>query len=101
MAQGREWYDRAATAPDVLAQHPDVIAAAAERSDEALFNETVNYAASYAYERINENVHLLRRLRPVLRPPSQPRASRHGRELRFRQRLGDACPPSQAGAALP
>ncbi|MFI1438687.1 DUF4240 domain-containing protein [Streptomyces fructofermentans] len=54
IAQGREWYDRAATAPDVLAQHPDVIAAAAEGSDEALFNETVNYAASYAYERINE-----------------------------------------------
>ncbi|MFF4955456.1 DUF4240 domain-containing protein [Streptomyces chattanoogensis] len=53
IAQGREWYERANTAPDVLAQHPDVIAAAAEGSDEALFNETVNYAASYAYERIN------------------------------------------------
>ncbi|MET7684525.1 DUF4240 domain-containing protein [Streptomyces sp. NPDC005423] len=53
IAQGGEWYDRAATAPDVLAQHPDVIAAAAECSDEALFNETVNYAASHAYERIN------------------------------------------------
>ncbi|MFJ2774799.1 DUF4240 domain-containing protein [Streptomyces sp. NPDC087300] len=53
IAQGRQWYDRAATAPDVLAQHPDVIAAAVEGSDEALFNETVNYAASYAYERIN------------------------------------------------
>ncbi|WP_225827115.1 DUF4240 domain-containing protein [Streptomyces naphthomycinicus] len=55
IAQGREWYDRTATAPDVLAQHPDVIAAAAEGNDEALFNETVNYAASYAYERINGN----------------------------------------------
>ncbi|WP_251091399.1 DUF4240 domain-containing protein [Streptomyces sp. Caat 7-52] len=53
ITQGRDWYDRAATAPDVLAQHPDVIAAAAEGCDEALFNETVNYAASYAYERIN------------------------------------------------
>ncbi|MER7582307.1 DUF4240 domain-containing protein [Kitasatospora sp. NPDC097691] len=53
IAQGREWYERAVTAPDVLAQHPDVIAAAAGGSDEVLFNESVNYAASYAYERIN------------------------------------------------
>jgi hypothetical protein len=53
IAQGRNWYDRAATAPDLLAEHPDVIAAAAEGSDEALFNETVNYAASYAYDRMN------------------------------------------------
>ncbi|MEU2865017.1 DUF4240 domain-containing protein [Streptomyces mirabilis] len=53
IAQGREWYERAVTAPDDLAQHPDLIAAAAEGSDEAIFNETVNYAASYAYERIN------------------------------------------------
>jgi hypothetical protein len=53
IAQGRDWYGRAASTPDALAQHPDVIAAAAEGSDEALFNETVNYAASYAYERIN------------------------------------------------
>ncbi|MGW0633637.1 DUF4240 domain-containing protein [Streptomyces sp. NPDC002758] len=53
IAQGRDWYDRAATNPDVLAEHPEVIAAAAEGIDEALFNETVNYAASYAYERIN------------------------------------------------
>ncbi|WP_030241926.1 DUF4240 domain-containing protein [Streptomyces sp. NRRL S-350] len=52
ISRGREWYERAATAPDVLAQHPDVIAAAAEGSDEALFNESVNYAAVYAYERI-------------------------------------------------
>ncbi|MER7770976.1 DUF4240 domain-containing protein [Kitasatospora sp. NPDC096140] len=53
IAQGRDWYERAATTPDVLAENPDVIAAAAEGDDEALFNETVNYAASYAYERIN------------------------------------------------
>ncbi|MFF4694299.1 DUF4240 domain-containing protein [Streptomyces chattanoogensis] len=53
IAQGRIWYDRAATAPDVLAEHPEVVAAAAEGSDEVLFNETVNYTASYAYERIN------------------------------------------------
>ncbi|MEU1785056.1 DUF4240 domain-containing protein [Streptomyces sparsogenes] len=53
IAQGRIWYDRAATAPDALAGHPEVVAAAAEGSDEALFNETVNYAASYAYELIN------------------------------------------------
>ncbi|MFJ8785362.1 DUF4240 domain-containing protein [Streptomyces sp. NPDC102476] len=35
IAQGRQWYERAATAPDVLAQHPDVIAAAVEGTDEA------------------------------------------------------------------
>jgi hypothetical protein len=53
VAQGRDWYERAADAPDVLAEHPEVIAAAAGGSDEELFNETVNYAASYAYERIS------------------------------------------------
>lgn len=53
IAQGQDWYERAASSPDTLADHPDVIAAAAEGRDEALFNEPVNYAASYAYERIN------------------------------------------------
>lgn len=53
IAQGQDWYERAAASPDVLADHPDVIAAAADGRDEALFNEPVNYATSYAYERIN------------------------------------------------
>ena len=54
IAQGRDWYERAAASPDALASHPDVIQAAADGLDEALFNEPVNYAAPYAYERIND-----------------------------------------------
>jgi hypothetical protein len=53
IAQGRHWCERAAASPDALAEHPDVIAAAGEGHDEALFNEPVNYAASNAYERIS------------------------------------------------
>ncbi|MBS2546655.1 DUF4240 domain-containing protein [Catenulispora sp. NL8] len=53
IAQGQDWYERAAASPDALANHPDVIVAAADGLVEALFNEPVNYAASYAYERIN------------------------------------------------
>src|SRR4051794_17911139 len=88
IAQGRQWYERAATAPDVLAQHPDVIAAAVEGTDEALFNETVNYTAFQAYERINgDDCTFLRRLRPVLRTPHRPGTGRNGRELRFQRRL--------------
>ena len=49
---GREWYERAAACPDVLAEHPAVTAAAEAHSDEVVFNETVNYAASYAFERV-------------------------------------------------
>lgn len=55
IAQGRDWYERTAASPDALADHPDVIAAAAQGNDEALFNELVNYAASHAYERISGN----------------------------------------------
>ncbi|MDX3524713.1 DUF4240 domain-containing protein [Streptomyces scabiei] len=39
IAQGRDWYERTAALPDALADHPDVIAAAAQGSDEALFKE--------------------------------------------------------------
>ncbi|WP_329337876.1 DUF4240 domain-containing protein [Streptomyces sp. NBC_00663] len=52
IAEGRHWYERAAAAPDSLAEHPDVIAAAADFEDRALFNEDANYCASEAYERI-------------------------------------------------
>jgi hypothetical protein len=55
IAQGREWYERAAASPDALASHPEVIQAAADGRDEALFNEPVNYAASEAYQRINDD----------------------------------------------
>ncbi|MES5821753.1 DUF4240 domain-containing protein [Streptomyces sp. RG80] len=52
IAQGRHWYERAATSPDALADHPDVVAAAADFEDRTLFYEDANYCASEAYERI-------------------------------------------------
>lgn len=51
--QGRDWYERAAAAPDSLADHPDVIAGAHKHHDWALFCESANYAAPNAYERIS------------------------------------------------
>ncbi|WP_369192199.1 DUF4240 domain-containing protein [Streptomyces sp. R08] len=51
LALGRQWYERAAAAPDSLAEHPTVIAAVAN-SDYVLFYEAVNYAAAYAFKRI-------------------------------------------------
>ncbi|MEU6238890.1 DUF4240 domain-containing protein [Kitasatospora sp. NPDC047058] len=52
IAQGRDWYERVAADPDSLAEHPLVIAAAADGDDEALFYEEVNYAAAYSFERL-------------------------------------------------
>ncbi|MEV6177977.1 DUF4240 domain-containing protein [Streptomyces sp. NPDC052015] len=52
IAQGRTWYERATTAPDGLAGHPEVVAAAESSADDALFDEDVNYAAADAYERL-------------------------------------------------
>ncbi|MFC7220519.1 DUF4240 domain-containing protein [Streptomyces polyrhachis] len=48
---GRDWYERAAAAPDSLADHPAVIEAAASGSDEAVFLEAINYVASDAFAR--------------------------------------------------
>ncbi|MFD6951391.1 hypothetical protein A6A08_09065 [Nocardiopsis sp. TSRI0078] len=55
IVQGREWYKRAAAAPDSLAEHPQAVTAAAGAQDQALFCETVNYAAACAYGRITGN----------------------------------------------
>ncbi|MER5382676.1 DUF4240 domain-containing protein [Streptomyces sp. NPDC002688] len=52
IALGRDWYDKAAAAPDGLAEHPSVIAAAQAHRDEAIFDEEANYAASGAFGRI-------------------------------------------------
>lgn len=52
IAQGRHWYERAVTAPDSLADHPEVISAAADLDDRTLFYEDANYCASDAYEQI-------------------------------------------------
>jgi len=43
IAQGRDWYEKAAASPDRLAGHP---------APETLFYESVNYAAPRAYERL-------------------------------------------------
>lgn len=52
IALGREWYERVLASPDGLADHPAVRQAAAEEDDGALFAESVNYAASEAYEQV-------------------------------------------------
>ncbi|MET8544983.1 DUF4240 domain-containing protein [Kitasatospora sp. NPDC004799] len=46
IAQGREWYDRAAAHPDGLADHPGVV------DEERFFYEEAGYAAYYAYARL-------------------------------------------------
>ncbi|MCI3272277.1 DUF4240 domain-containing protein [Streptomyces cylindrosporus] len=50
IAQGREWYERAAAAPDSLAEHPAVLAAGDGLDERALFFEEVNYCAAGAFE---------------------------------------------------
>jgi hypothetical protein len=45
IAQGRGWYERTAASPDDLADHPDVRSGRTDFRD-----ESVNYAAVYAYE---------------------------------------------------
>jgi uncharacterized protein DUF4240 len=52
IAQGRDWYHKAAGSPDSLAGHP-ALAAARRAWDNPLFYEEVNYAASYAFQRVS------------------------------------------------
>lgn len=52
IAQGRDWYERVAADPDSLADHPGVLAAAADSADDALFDEDTTYAPGDAYERL-------------------------------------------------
>ncbi|MEU9045240.1 MULTISPECIES: DUF4240 domain-containing protein [unclassified Kitasatospora] len=53
IAQGRAWYERIALNPDVLAEHPLVVASAAEHDDDVLlFYEVVNYSAAYAFQQL-------------------------------------------------
>jgi hypothetical protein len=49
IAQGRDWYRRAAASPDSLAGHPAV---AGRPWDNSLFYEEAAYAASYAFEQV-------------------------------------------------
>ncbi len=58
IAQGRDWYQKAAASPDSLAGHP-AVADAAHRpwGEPPLFYEEVNYAAPYAFERVSGDDH--------------------------------------------
>lgn len=52
IAQGRDWYQRIAQNPDVLAEHPEVRAVAQGSRRFALFQEQVNYISGHAYEEL-------------------------------------------------
>lgn len=52
IAQGRDWYHKAAASPDILAGHPAAARAPDPAQDEPLFHEGVSYAASRASEQI-------------------------------------------------
>jgi hypothetical protein len=56
-AQGRDWYQKAAASPDSLAGHPTAASTVHRPWDNALFYEEVNYAASYAFERVSGDDH--------------------------------------------
>jgi hypothetical protein len=53
IAQGRDWYHKAAASPDSLAGHPAVADARHPRCDNPLFYEEVNYAASHAFQQVS------------------------------------------------
>ena len=57
IAQGRDWYHKAAASPDSLAGHPAVADARCLRCDDPLFYEEVNYAASHAFQQVSGNEH--------------------------------------------
>ena len=57
IAQGRDWHNKAAAAPDSLADHPAVAGAGHPLADNPLFYEEVNYAASLAFERVSGDEH--------------------------------------------
>jgi Protein of unknown function (DUF4240) len=57
IAQGREWYQKAAASPDSLADHPAVADARHSLCDNPLFYEEVNYAASTAFQRVSGEEH--------------------------------------------
>jgi Protein of unknown function (DUF4240) len=57
IAQGRVWCQKATDSPDSLADHPAVAAAAGRPWNNPLFYEQVNYAASYAFERVSGDGH--------------------------------------------
>ena len=57
IAQGRDWYQKAAASPYSLGGHPAAASTVHRPWDNALFYEEVNYAASYAFERVSGDDH--------------------------------------------
>jgi len=55
--QGHDWYHKATASPDSLADHPAVTGARHPLTDNPLFYEEVNYAASRAFERLSGDEH--------------------------------------------
>lgn len=53
IAQGYDWYHKAAASPDSLAGHPAVADARHPLCDNPLFYEEANYAASAAFQRLS------------------------------------------------
>ncbi|MFE3228923.1 DUF4240 domain-containing protein [Nocardia sp. NPDC059228] len=70
IALGKDWTDKIDANPDNLADHPVVIAAAAEYDQDAIADETVLYTAMTAYERgtgeDTSKAFLTRRSRPAV-----------------------------------
>jgi hypothetical protein len=60
IAQGRDWYQKAAASPDSLADHAAVASAGHPRRGNPLFYEEVNYAASRAFQRVSGDDHAFR-----------------------------------------
>ncbi|MFJ1791844.1 DUF4240 domain-containing protein [Kitasatospora griseola] len=51
ISEGRAWYEKVLAGPDVIAEHPAAVGENRFEAEDVFFNEAVNYAASYAFER--------------------------------------------------
>ena len=93
IAQGRDWYRRAAASPD---SH---LAVAGRPWDNSLFCEEAAYAASYAFEQVTGDEHAFW---DAVGPLANPAAARgRGRGRRLRRRPGDAHPAAPALRPVP
>ncbi len=57
IAQGRDWYQKAAASPDSLTDHPAMAGVGYPRRDNPLFYEEVDYAASRAFQQVSGDEH--------------------------------------------
>ena len=92
IAQGRDWYQKAAASPDSLADHVAVARAGHPRRGNPLFYEEVNYAASRAFRRVSGNDHAFWDALEA-RGPGE-RLAVMGEEFDFDDDQGDAPPPA-------